>query len=45
MGVLGYGRDRVCWGHVLGGYTLEMGHRDGALCTHLKFRDRYNYKL
>ena len=33
----------VCWGHVLEGYTLEMGRRDGALCTHLEFRGRYSY--
>ena len=34
---------RVCWGHVLGGYILKMGRRDGAFCTHLEVRRGSSY--
>ena len=45
MGVLGYGRrcaGAMFWGVIC---TLDMGRRDGALCTNLEFRDSYSYEL
>ena len=42
MSVAGYGRGCAGAMSCMEGYTLEMGRQDGALCTHLKFRDRYS---